>query len=86
MTKVKLAITVAAALVLAGCAQTDDAGNALRNGPQTQSPTADAQGGKLPDGTTGMTSAPVIIDDSAPMMAPAVTAPATTGSIFEFIG
>ena len=83
MTKVKLAITIAGVLVLAGCAQPDDAANAVRNGPQVQSPSADAPGGKLPDGTT---ADPVIIDDSAPMVAPAVTAPASTGSIFEFIG
>ena len=83
MTKVKLAITIAGVLVLAGCAQTNDVGAAVRNGPQVQSPSAAAPGGRLPDGTT---ADPVIIDDSAPMTAPTVTAPATTGSIFEFIG
>jgi hypothetical protein len=53
---------------------------AVRNGPQTQSPIADAPFGKLPEAGVaigGSVAIPVIIDDSG------VTAAPAGGSIFE---
>ncbi len=86
MTKVSLLMTICGVLAVAGCTQTDGPVD-VRNGPQTQSPIADAPGGKLPSGTGGVTR--VIIDDSVPMSAtPVAASPAlaqTSASIFEFI-
>ena len=68
----------AAAVALSACARNeiDPANVIIRNGPQTQSPWADAPNGKLPEAGATVSAAaptPVIIDDSA----------SSTGSIFE---
>ncbi len=70
-----------AAMTLTACGTNDfDINDAVvRQGPQTQSPIADAPGGKLPEGgASASTSTTVVIDDSG-------TA-ASSGSIFEFQG
>lgn len=93
MTKITFIGAAIAAIALTACGQNeiDPRDAVVRNGPQIQSPIADAPFGKLPDGgpavgspngvpvVTGGASAtatPVIIDDSAPA--------AASGSIFEF--
>ncbi len=91
MTKVTFVMTVCGVLAMAGCVA-DREPSTVRNGPQAESPIADAPGGKMPNGTG--TATRVIIDDSAvrPMIntvaiveSTSVTATQTTGSIFEFI-
>ena len=81
MTKMTILGAAIAAMTLTACGQNnvDPLNAVVRNGPQTQSPIADAPNGKLPTGGAnagGSAATPVIIDDSAPA--------AAGGSIFEF--